>query len=228
MRVPRSNPHLRGPLIVVAMLLLLPFAPVGAFAQSGGFGAYFTSVTDYQGSDDSFKQGYAAGTYDAVSLFATAMRQSGNIDSRVVSFYQCLNDQGDKLGQVKTWVDSAVAHPSSDKDAVVVLIAQACSFPFSGTPTNFEEMYQYSTRNDSFKTGYTAGVFDATSVFALSASRAGIDNQKTQAVFQCLDSLGDRIVQVEQWIDTALAKTSSLNTPAFLAMVNACTLASNK
>jgi len=221
-RVLRSKSHRVTAWTVLALLPLLSVGALTASAQNG-LGAFFTSVTNYQSGDESFKQGYAAGTYDAVSLVTMVMRQSGNVNNQVVGFYQCLNNQGEKLGQVKTWVDSAVAHPSSDKDAIVVLIARACSFSVSGTPTNFEEIYQYTTRDGSFKNGYTAGVFDATSAFALTASQAGIDSQKTQAIFQCLDSLGDRIVQVEQWINTALGKASP-NDPAFTVMVRACTL----
>jgi len=221
MRTLHATPRRYTALVALALLPLLCFGVPGAFAQSGALGAYFVTVSKYQNSDVSFQGGYAAGAYDAVSFFTMIARQSGTINNQVLGLYQCLNNQGDTLGQVKTWVDSAVAHPSSDKDAIVVLIARACNLSVSGTPSNFEEIYQYSTRDDSFKTGYAAGIFDATSMFALAAGKAGIDNQRTLVVFQCLDSTGDKIVQLEQWINTALGHAAPTD-PAFVGIEGAC------
>jgi hypothetical protein len=223
MKALRSKPHRLTVLTVLALLPLLSFGTPWALAQSNTLGMYFISVTKYQSSEDSAKRGYAAGAYDAVSFFTMIAQQSGNINNQALALYQCLNNQGDSLGQLKDWVESAIAHPSSDKDAIVVLIARACNFSVSGTPTNFEEIYQYTSRDDSFKHGYAAGIFDATSWFAVTASRTGIDNQRTQTIFQCLDSTGDKIVQLEQWIDTALGKGAA-NDPAFAGIVNACLL----
>jgi len=221
MRTLWSKPCPLTALTVLALLPLLSFGALGAFAQSGELGAYFTSVTNYQSGDESFKRGYAAGADDAVSLFTMVTRQLGHITNPVLGFYQCLNNQGDKLGQFKTWVDSAVARPSSDKDAIVVFIASACNFSTSDTPSNFEEMTQYSKANESFKLGFAAGVFDPTSALALTASRTGVNNQKTLAIFQCRDSPGDKLSQLEQWINTALAKGSPYD-PAFVVMIRAC------
>jgi len=204
---------------VLALLPLLSFG--AAFAQSGRLGAYFASVTDYQSANDSYRRGYAAGTYDAVSFFTMITRQSGNINNQVLGLYQCLDNQGDKLGQLKAWVDSAVTRSSSDKDAVVVLIARACNFSISGTPTNFEEMTQYAKVDDSFKMGFSAGIFDATSALALATQGPGISSQKTLALFQCLDSPGDKLSALEQWITTALTKAPP-NDPAFKVVVGAC------
>ena len=85
------------------------------------------NVSDYQGLPDIFKNGFAAGVYDMVSLMAAAARGSGGIDNqKALALFRCLDGKGDRVGQLSTWVDSAVTQASSDSAAVVSAVVDMC------------------------------------------------------------------------------------------------------
>ncbi len=89
-------------------------------------GQYFEHISDFRSDDDSVKAGFAAGVYDMVSVFAAAAQGAGGIDNqKAVSLLKCLDGKGDRLSQLKSWVDSAVARTSAD-DPVVLVVVDAC------------------------------------------------------------------------------------------------------
>ena len=205
-----------------------PSAPVPPSAQpapsqSGGPGTFFESAMDYRRSGDVFKGGFAAGVHDTVSLFATAIKKSGRIDSQAAGgLLQCLSGQGDKLGQLREWVDSAVTQAPTGNYAVISAIARTCHLSFPGDPTFFESLADYPRDSASFRNGFAAGVFDTVSLFAAAAQGSGgIDSQKAVTLSQCLDSRGDKLDQLTKWVDTAMAGASPSN-PAINVLIGFC------
>src|SRR5207244_12717600 len=85
------------------------------------------NVTDFQATSDTFRNGFAAGLYDMVSLYAVAAQGSGGIDSqKAQALVRCLDGKGDKLGQFRAWVDSVIAQAAPESDAVVSFVVDAC------------------------------------------------------------------------------------------------------
>lgn len=90
-------------LIVACALSFLAGCVVAAVASPG---AYFEGVSDIQNKPDSFKDGYAAGVYDTVSIFAKAAASGNGISTqKTLSLFQCLDSRGDKLGLFRSWAD---------------------------------------------------------------------------------------------------------------------------
>ncbi len=75
---------------------------------------FYYRVSEYRPLSATFKQGFAAGIFDVVSWFA-----AGKTDGQgAISFAQCLKSKGDKLGQLRAWMDSALRRePEGDSAA---------------------------------------------------------------------------------------------------------------
>lgn len=85
---------------------MLSFIAGCAVAAVASPGAYFESVSEIQRDSDEFKNGYAAGVYDTVSVFAKAAAGGGSISSqKTLTLFQCLDTRGDKLGLFRSWAD---------------------------------------------------------------------------------------------------------------------------
>ncbi|HYM71129.1 MAG TPA: hypothetical protein VEZ44_16140 [bacterium] len=108
-------------LIVGCVLSFLVGSAVAAVASPG---AYFEGISDVRHDNDTFRNGYAAGVYDTVSLFARAA-QGGAINTQVtLSTFQCLDRRGDTLGDFRSWADSVWnGTTATDYSAAVVLMA---------------------------------------------------------------------------------------------------------
>ncbi len=90
-------------LIVACAFSFVAGCAVAAVASPG---AYFEGVSDIQRDNESFKNGYAAGVYDTVSLFANATQGGRSISSqKTLTLFQCLDSRGDKLGLFRSWAD---------------------------------------------------------------------------------------------------------------------------
>jgi S1-C subfamily serine protease len=197
-------------------------APPRGNGGAPGPGTFFESSTDYRGTSDSFKGGFTAGFYDAVSLFAAAAGGANGIDNQaVLVLFQCIDTHGDQLGQLRSWVDSIVAHAPSGDYAVVSTIARECRRSFLPGPT-FERTSDYQHDDDSWRNGFTAGVYDTVSFFAAVAQGSGgIDSQKVTMLVKCLDGHGDKLQPLKTWVDLAVAG-SSPNSSVVPSIVLAC------
>jgi hypothetical protein len=77
-----------------------------AVAAVASPGAYFEGVSDILRDSDSFKDGYAAGAYDTISIFAKAAASGNGISNqKTLALFQCLDARGDKLGLFRSWAD---------------------------------------------------------------------------------------------------------------------------
>ena len=201
-----------------------PPSPAGAGSSPG---TVFERISSYRPQDDSFRHGFAAGVYDMVSLFAAAAESSGRNDQEILGLFQCLDGKGDRVGQLRSWVDSTVTQASSDGGTtiVVAILARACQTSFSpGKFVFFEHtIADYSNSPDIFKNGFAAGVYDMVSLFAAAAQGSGgIDNQKALALFRCLDGKGDRVGQLSSWVDSTVTQAASDSTAVVSAVVKMC------
>jgi len=229
-RVAAATPH-PAPPSAPAAAPSAPTAPPGPAAPPAGAGAgsapgaFFGKVSFYRPQDASFKIGFAAGVYDAVSLFGAAAQGSGGIDNqKTLALFRCLDGTGDRLIQLRAWVDSTVTQASSDSDAVVSVLARACQTSFS-PGTFFERISQYRPQDTSFKSGFSAGVYDAVSLFAAAAQGAsGIDEQKALALFRCLDSKGDKLGPLRAWVDSAVTPALPDSDAVVSVLLHACQL----
>lgn len=163
--------------------------------------SFFEHVADFRTSADSFKRGFAAGIYDAVSMFAAAAQGQGLSSPAAVGLFQCLDGKGDRLGQLSTWLADA-AQSASDTTAVVSVVVRACQRAF--TPGSFfAHVSDFKRNGDDYRLGFAAGVYDAVSLFATAAQDAGIDAQRTIGLFKCLDTKGDVLVDLTTWVSGA-------------------------
>ena len=88
-------------------------------------GSFFAHVSDFKHSSDDYRLGFAAGMYDAVSLFATAAQDSGIDTQRAIALFKCLDGKGDVLADLTTWVTGA-ARSGADRDSTVGTVVRAC------------------------------------------------------------------------------------------------------
>jgi len=88
-------------------------------------GSFFAHVSDFKHNGDDYRLGFAAGVYDAVSLFATAAQDSGIDAQRTIGLFKCLDGKGDVLADLTTWVTGA-ARGGADRDSTVGTIVRAC------------------------------------------------------------------------------------------------------
>src|SRR5579864_2333673 len=176
-----------------------PVAPPPIAGAAWAPRSFFEHVADFRTSGDPFRLGFAAGMYDAVSMFAAAAQGSGLSSPAAVGLFQCLDEKGDRLGQLSTWVSDA-AQNASDTAAVVSVIVRACQRAFV-PGTFFAHVSDFKKNSDDYRLGYAAGVYDAVSLFATAAQDGGaIDTQRTIGLFKCLDGKGDVLADLTTWL----------------------------
>jgi serine protease Do len=176
-----------------------PVAPPPVSGAAWAPHSFFEHVADFRASGDPFRLGFAAGMYDAVSMFAAAAQGSGLSSPAAVGLFQCLDEKGDRLGQLSTWVSDA-AQNASDTAAVVSVIVRACQRAFV-PGTFFAHVSDFKKNSDDYRLGYSAGVYDAVSLFATAAQDGGgIDTRRTIGLFRCLDGKGDVLADLTTWL----------------------------
>jgi V8-like Glu-specific endopeptidase len=182
--------------------------------------SFFEHVADFRDSGDPFKLGFSAGMYDAVSMFAAAAQGAGLSGPAAVGLFQCLDEKGDRLGQLSTWVTQA-AETASDSTALVSVVVRACQRAF--TPGSFfAHVSDFKRNGDDYRLGFAAGIYDAISLFATAAQdSAGIDTQRTVGLFKCLDGKGDVLADLTKWVAGA-ARGGSDRDSAMGTVVRAC------
>ena len=158
--------------------------------------------------------------YDAVSMFASAAQGQGLSSPAAVGLFECLDGKGDRLGQLSTWVAGA-ADDAADTTAVVSVVVRACQRAFS-PGTFFMHVSDFKKNGDDYRLGFSAGLYDAVSLFATAAKEAGgIDRQRTVGLFHCLDSKGDALGDLSTWVSGA-ARAGTDNESAVGTVVRAC------
>lgn len=178
-----------------------PAAPPGS-GTAWAPGTFFEHVADYRTSRDPFKLGFAAGMYDAISMFAAAAQGAGLSSPAAVGLFQCLDGKGDRLGQLSGWLTDA-AQNASDATALVSVVVRACQRAFS-PGTFFAHVSDFKRNGDDYRLGFAAGVYDAVSLFATAAQETGaIDIQRTIGLFRCLDGKGDALSDLTTWVTDA-------------------------
>lgn len=202
-----------------------PAAPPAPSADSSP-GAFFESVSKFRPQEEAFRNGFAAGLYDVVALFAAAAQESNGIDNqKALALLRCLDGKGEKLGQLRAWVDTVLTQSSSDSTIIIAIMAKACQAAFSpGNLLFFEHnVTDFQGSTDTFRNGFVAGVYDTISLYAVAAQGSGgIDNQKALSFVRCLDGKGDKLGQFRAWIDSVLAQSSPDSDSVISFVVGAC------
>ena len=203
-----------------------PSRPPSSAGAATSPGTVFERISSYRPQDEGFRRGFAAGIYDVVSLFAATAESSGRNEQEILGLFRCLDGKGDRIAQLRSWVDSTVTQASDDGTSIIVaILARACQTSFSpGKFVFFEHTIpDYQSSSDIYKNGFAAGVYDMVSLFAAAAQGSGgIDNQKALALFRCLDGKGDRVGQFSSWVDSAATQAASDSTAVVSAVVNMC------
>jgi len=203
-----------------------PSRPPSSTGAGTSPGTVFERISSYRPQDEGFRRGFAAGIYDVVSLFAATAESSGRNEQEILGLFRCLDGKGDRIAQLRSWVDSTVTQASDDGTSIIVaILARACQTSFSpGKFVFFEHTIpDYQSSSDIYKNGFAAGVYDMVSLFAAAAQGSGgIDNQKALALFRCLDGKGDRVGQFSSWVDSAATQAASDSTAVVSAVVNMC------
>ena len=110
-------------LVVACVLSFLVGSAVAAVASPG---AYFEGISDVRHDNDTFRNGYAAGVYDTVSLFAHAAQSGGINTQATLSTFQCLDRRGDTLGDFRGWADSVWSGTTATDDSAAVALITGC------------------------------------------------------------------------------------------------------
>ncbi len=182
--------------------------------------SFFEHVAEFRTSVDQFKLGFAAGTYDAVSMFAAAAQGAGLSSPAAVGLFQCLDGKGDRLGQLSAWVADA-AQGAGDTTAVVSVVVRACQRAFA-PGSFFAHVSDFKRNGDDYRLGFAAGIYDAVSLFATAAQdAAGIDAQRTIGLFRCLDTKGDVLSALTTWL-TGAARGGADRDSTLGTVVRAC------
>ncbi len=103
--------------------------------------------------------------------------------------------------------------PSSESSIIVAILARACQTSFSPSKFLFFENHvsDFRSSSDTYKNGFAAGVYDVISAFAAAAKGSeGVTNQKTLALYRCLDGKGDKLGELRSWVDSAVTQASIL------------------
>jgi S1-C subfamily serine protease len=200
-----------------------PPPPAGGATSSPG--TFFGSVSFYRPQDEAFRNGFAAGLYDAVALFAAAAKGAGKVDNQeVLTLFRCLDGKGDKLSQLRTWVDSALTQTSSE-NIIVSILVKACQTSFSPGEFLFfaHSVPDFRSSSDTYRRGFAAGVYDVVSLMASAAQgSAGVDGQAVLALVRCLDGKGEKVGEFRTWIDSVVPQGSSDSGAVVSAVVDAC------
>ncbi len=191
--------------LFVALLIVLLGAPSAPAANPG---AFFETVSKYRSHSEAFKNGFAAGLYDAVSMFAATAQGAGLTNAGAEGLFQCLDKQATNLGVLANWVAQA-AKSATDQTAVVAAIVKACGGTFS-TNWFFAHVSDFKSNGQDYQQGFAGGVYDVVSQFAAAAQGpANLNGQNTVAAWKCLDGKGNKLGDLRSWIDTASAQGAS-------------------
>ncbi len=186
---------------------------------------FFGTMSFYRPQDDSFKNGFSAGVYDMVTLFAATAENSGRIDSQeALALFRCLDGKGDKLSQLRDWIDSVMTASATESSIVVVVLARACQTSFRPGKFLFFEhnIAGYRDSLDRYKLGFAAGVYDAVSLYAAAAtSSEGINHNKALALYRCLDGKSDKLGELRAWVDSIVSEDPP-ERPVVSAVVGGC------
>ena len=200
-----------------------PPPPAGGATSSPG--AFFGSVSFYRPQDEAFRNGFAAGLYDAVALFAAAAQGAGKVDNQgALTLFRCLDGKGDKLSQLRTWVDSALSQTTSE-NIIVSILAKACQTSFSPGEFLFfaHSVPDFRSSSDTYRRGFTAGLYDVVSLVASAAQGStGVDGQAVLALVKCLDGKCEKVGEFRAWVDSIVTQGSSDSDAVVSAVVNAC------
>ena len=167
---------------------------------------YFMNADFYRRGSPVLRDGFAAGMFDTISVFAAAVRAAGTVDpATAAGFYDCLAKPGDKLGDVRAWVDSVAASAPAGGYPVLRALLSACGFSLPGNATFVEAVTTYSGADEVYRVGYAAGVFDGASLLA---EDGRVDPGQLTALFRCLSGRGDSLSALRRWVDTVAAGAS--------------------
>jgi hypothetical protein len=189
--------------LVLAQLVAL-VAAAAVFAASPG--AYFEDVKTYRAHSDDFKYGYAAGLYDAVSMFAAIAQGPGLENPLVIKLFQCLDQRSAQLDQLTGWMGQLAQNTADSSASMISVIAQACGTSVAQTVSFFDHVSTYKGDTQDYQRGYAAGFYDADSQWADAAARSviSINNARTVSTWRCLDGKGSKLGQLRDWVDTTL------------------------
>src|SRR5579864_479712 len=180
----------------------VPAAPAPAARPAGGAWSpqtFFEHVGDLRTGPDPFRLGFAAGMYDAVSMFAAAAQGQGLSGPATLGLFQCIDTKGDRLGQLGTWLTDA-AQNADDTTAVVSVVVRACQRAFS-PGSFFAHVSDFKHNGNDYRLGVAAGVYDTVWLFAAAAQDAGgLDTQRIVGLFRCLDTKGEALADLTAWV----------------------------
>lgn len=201
-----------------------PAAPSPGARQQPAGGAwspqtFFEHVADLRAGPDPFRLGFAAGVYDAVSMFAAAAQGQGLSGPATLGLFQCIDGKGDRLGQLGTWLADA-AQNANDDTAVVSVVVRACQRAFS-PGSFFAHVSDFKRNGNDYRLGVAAGLYDAVSLFATAAQETGLSNQRVVGLFHCLDAKGDALSDLTTWVAGAAGGGSDQDS-AVGTIVRAC------
>ncbi len=181
---------------------------------------FYERVSSYRPNTAEFKLGYAAGAYDAVSMFARAAQGSGIVRQDAIDMYECLKGKGTKLGELRDWVNSVTGR-APDGDPVASALATACQHSLS-TGRYFWGVSKFRPLPDDHKLGYAAGIFDGVSLVAAAADGPDV-NARISALHECLRAVeqGKNLGDLRAWVDSVV-QTSSDSDPAAGVIAGAC------
>jgi V8-like Glu-specific endopeptidase len=164
---------------------------------------FFEHVGDLRTGPDPFRLGFAAGVYDAVSMFAAAAQGQGLSGPATLGLFQCVDGKGDRLGQLGAWLTDA-AENADDNTAVVSIVVRACQRAFS-PGSFFAHVADYKRNGNDYRLGVAAGLYDTVSLLATAAQDAGgLDPQRVVGLFHCLDTKGDALSDLTAWVTGAV------------------------
>ena len=87
-----------------------------------GVGSFFISVSELYSENSSFQRGYVAGVYDAVQVLAPIAGQG----SGLYGVADCLDRQGDTIGQFEIYAGNALRRSSSPRISAADPIMGGC------------------------------------------------------------------------------------------------------
>ena len=91
-------------------------------AARANVGSFFISVSEIYKQDSSFQRGYVSGVYDAVQVLAPIEGQG----SVLYGVADCLDRQGDTIGQFEIYANNALRRAPSQQIAAADPLMAAC------------------------------------------------------------------------------------------------------
>jgi hypothetical protein len=167
---------------------------------------YFVNTDFYRNGSILLRDGFAAGMFDTVAAFEAAASAAGTVDpATAAGFYNCLTRPGDRLGDVRAWMDSVASSAPSGAAPVLRTVLSACGYSLPGSATYFQDATGYSGSDEMFRVGYAAGVFDGASLLA---EDGRVDPGQLTTLFRCLSGRGNTQGALRTWVDTVAAGAS--------------------